>query len=192
MGEDMILGLKRGEVRLVPHQPEWRAAFVEEKNHLALLLGESALRIEHVGSTAVPDLPSKPVIDVAIAVWSFAEIDSWPTILKEAGYTYFGDREGRGDHFFAKGPDEMRTFYVHVVLIESDRWRDYLKFRNTLLANSPTRVAYADLKRQAAENHAGCRAAYTEAKDAWIRRVMNEEAWPATGTVAGCAFRSAI
>jgi GrpB-like predicted nucleotidyltransferase (UPF0157 family) len=176
MGEEMILGLKRGEVRLVPHQREWRAAFAGEKNRLTLLLGESALRIEHVGSTAVPDLPSKPVIDVAIAVRSFAVINPWPAILKEAGYTYFGDREGRGDHFFAKGPDEMRTFYVHVVPIESDRWRDYLKFRDTLLANSPTRVAYADLKRLAAENHAGSRSAYTEAKDAWIRRVLNEEA----------------
>ncbi len=175
MGEGMILGLKRGEVRLVPHQHEWRAAFVEEKNRLALLLGESALRIEHIGSTAVPDLPSKPVIDVAIAVRSFEVINSWPAILKEVGYTYFGDREGRGDHFFAKGPDEKRTFYVHVVPIESDRWRDYLKFRDALLANSPTRAAYADLKRLAAENHAGSRFAYTEAKDAWIQKVLNEK-----------------
>jgi GrpB-like predicted nucleotidyltransferase (UPF0157 family) len=71
----MILGLQRGKVSLVSHQHGWSGAFTEEKNRLALILGKSVLAIEHVGSTAVPALAAKPIIDIAILVHSFSEIE---------------------------------------------------------------------------------------------------------------------
>jgi len=171
----MILGLKRGEVRLVPHQPEWASAFALERDLLTPLLGRAALRVEHVGSTAVPDLEAKPVIDIAVAVSSLLAIQSWPSILKEQGYTFFGDREGWGEHFFAKGPDEMRTFYLHAVPIETERWRDYLRFRDRLCASPSLRFEYGELKRRAAEIYSTDRTSYTEAKDAWIRKLLSEK-----------------
>ena len=92
----MKLGLKRGEVRLVPHQLAWRTLFAEEKQRLADLLGDAGIQIEHIGSTSVPDLPAKPIIDIAIAVRAIEDIAHWPAVLASTGYTYFGDREGRG------------------------------------------------------------------------------------------------
>ena len=70
----MILGLRRGKVRLVAHQAGWSAVFQGEKKRLARLLGASALAIEHVGSTAVPDLMAKPIIDIAVAVAGLADL----------------------------------------------------------------------------------------------------------------------
>lgn len=171
----MILGLKRGEVRLVPHQPEWTSLFAQERDLLASLLGPAALRVEHVGSTAVPDLVAKPVIDIAVAVPSLAVIQSWPAILQGQGYEFFGDREGWGEQFFAKGPDEMRTFYLHVVPIGSERWRDYLTFRDRLCASPALRFDYGELKRRAAGIYPADRISYTEAKDIWIRKLLGEK-----------------
>ena len=170
----MKLGLKRGEVRLVPHQAEWDACFTEEKRHLTNLLADTVIQIEHIGSTAVPDLPAKPIIDIAIAVRSIEDIAHWSATLVSDGYIYFGDREGRGDHFFAKGPEDCRSFYLHVVPRESSRWSDYLRFRDVLRDDVAIREEYAQLKTSLCDAHSRDRAAYTSAKDGLIRRVLND------------------
>ena len=171
----MILGLKRGEVVLVPHQPGWAERFEEEKRLLTEVLGTSLLAIEHVGSTAVPGLLAKPVIDIAILVRSFDDIESWPCLLRPHGYACLGDREGRGEHFFARGPDERRTVYLHVVAASGPRWGDYLKFREVLRHQPAARLEYERLKLKALEAHRHDRRAYTAAKDAWIQRVLAGE-----------------
>jgi len=172
----MKLGLKRGEVKLVPHQPEWHALFTEEKRRLSDLLNDHGILIEHVGSTAVPALPSKPIIDIAIAVRTIADIARWPATLEPAGYSYFGDREGRGDYFFAKGPQESRSFYVHVVPRDSRQWTDYLRFRDALRADGALREAYAQLKTRLCDTYSLDRALYTSEKAAFIRRIIQN--WP--------------
>ncbi len=170
----MKLGLKRGEVRLVPHQPEWQSRFTEEKRRLTELLGDTGIQIEHVGSTAVADLPAKPIIDIAIAVRALEDIAHWPATLETDGYTYFGDREGRGDHFFAKGPEYCRSFYLHVVPRHSCGWSDYLRFRDALRADATLRDEYAQLKTGLCEAHSHERSVYTSGKAALIRRVLNQ------------------
>jgi len=92
--------------------------------------------------------------------------------LAAEGYTSFGDREGCGERFFAKGPDECRTVYLHVVRLESSNWRDYLKFRDALRRDAKLRDEYACLKREAAVLHPRDRKAYSALKDAWIARVL--------------------
>lgn len=169
----MILGLQRGTVSLVPHQPGWSRAFAEEKQLLSSLLGESALAIEHVGSTAVPELQAKPIIDIAISVHSFASLESWPLLLQEPGYSYFGDRQGRDDHFFAKGPEALRSFYLHVVLVGSTNWENYLRFRDVLRSNPSLRREYERLKQAMAEAHKTDRRAYTAAKNSLIQSVLS-------------------
>lgn len=170
----MILGLQRGRVGLVPHQDGWGRAFAEEKSRLESVLGGSALGIEHVGSTAVPGLAAKPVIDIAVSVRSLADIEAWPLLLRDHGYASFGDREGRREHFFAKGPEEKRIVYLHVVAAESSRWNDYLKFRDALRTHTALRLEYERLKIAACERHRTDRGAYTTAKDEFIRRVLSE------------------
>jgi GrpB-like predicted nucleotidyltransferase (UPF0157 family) len=167
----MILGLERGSLRLVPHQAGWRQAFDEETLRLKSALGVPDLAIEHVGSTAVPGLVAKPVIDVAIAVDSFGQTRAWPEALAPLEYAYFGDRHGWRDDFYAKGPETLRTFYLHVVEGAGDRWRNYLLFRDQLRASPGLREEYRALKLAAAAPGA-TRDSYTSAKEAFINRVL--------------------
>jgi GrpB-like predicted nucleotidyltransferase (UPF0157 family) len=167
----MILGLPRGEVRLVPHPEGWKRAFSRERRLLAAALGRRAAAIEHVGSTAVPGLAAKPILDIAVAVPSLRRIGAWPRLLEAEGYTFFGDREGWGEQFFAKGPEDRRTVYLHVVERGSRRWRDYLSFRDRLAGSPRLSARYAALKARAAARAAD-RKAYTAAKERFIRRVI--------------------
>jgi GrpB-like predicted nucleotidyltransferase (UPF0157 family) len=174
----MIFGLTRGEIRLVAHQPGWSAAFAHEKEQLARILKPPALMIEHVGSTAVPGLAAKPILDIALAVSSLEGTNPWPNLLSGLDYTFFGDREGWGEHFYAKGPDQSRTIYLHVVPIENRRWCDYLVFRDSLRARTELRQEYETLKRRLLTQFGDNRPAYTDAKAALIRRVLDERKHP--------------
>jgi GrpB-like predicted nucleotidyltransferase (UPF0157 family) len=174
----MILGLSRGEIRLVAHQPGWGAAFTNEKEQLARILKPPALMIEHVGSTAVRGLAAKPILDIAVAVSSLEDTHAWPDLLRGLDYTFFGDREGWGEHFYAKGPDQNRTIYLHVVPIGNSRWSDYLVFRDALRARTELRQEYENLKQRLLAQHGDDRPAYTDAKAALIRRVLDERKHP--------------
>lgn len=171
----MTLGLRRGTVSLISHQPSWATTFATEKEHLAGKLGAAALEIEHVGSTAVPDLMAKPVIDIAVGVSDIGDTVSWPQILESEGYASFGDREGPEEKFFAKGPDESRTIYLHVVPLGSSRWADYLLFRDSLRESESLRREYGELKRRLQADFPNDRFAYTEGKAAFIGRVLKRE-----------------
>lgn len=166
------LGLKRGTVRLVDYDPLWPMIFAEEKERLGHLLGGGAVQIEHVGSTSVPGLGSKPIIDIALAVEKLEAAIAWEPLLREEGYTYFGDREARGDHFFAKGSEEARTIYLHVVLSESSRWKNYLSFRQQLRESAALRESYGSLKMKLALAHPTDREAYSRDKAAFIEGLL--------------------
>jgi GrpB-like predicted nucleotidyltransferase (UPF0157 family) len=168
----MILGLGRGEVRLAGHRAAWQDIFAREKALLASRLGGGSVAIEHVGSTAVPDLLAKPIVDIAVGVASLDDSVSWPEILGLEGYASFGDREGRGEHFYAKGPERERTIYLHVVPVRSRRWDDYLKFRDALRSEASIRREYEKLKSGLAAANPQDRFAYTEAKAAFIHRIL--------------------
>jgi GrpB-like predicted nucleotidyltransferase (UPF0157 family) len=158
----------------VPHQVEWLQAFESEKRRLESALGAAALKIEHVGSTAVPGLKAKPIIDIAIAVESFDPVGTWPQVLADQDYASFGDRYGWMNHFFAKGPETLRTFYLHMVEEKGQRWRDYLLFRDRLRASPGLRQEYESLKLAAAELRT-TRDAYTAAKEDFIIRVLGRQ-----------------
>jgi GrpB-like predicted nucleotidyltransferase (UPF0157 family) len=168
----MFLGLKRGTVRLVDHQPDWQQAFISERALLARLLMPTALEIEHVGSTAVPGLVAKPVLDLACAVASLDQTAGWPEKLAPHGFEFFGDRENRGEHFYAKGSDDCRTLYLHVVPIDRTRWSDYVRFRDLLRSDERLRACYAKAKLIAASAHSNDRTAYTAAKEKIIHEIL--------------------
>jgi GrpB-like predicted nucleotidyltransferase (UPF0157 family) len=168
----MNLGLKRGEVRVVPHDTEWAGVFDEERRTLVEVLGDAILDIQHVGSTAVAGLVAKPVIDIAVAVRDLPGVTAWVPKLETLGYTFFGDREGRGELFFAKGPEHLRTVYLHVVERGGKRMEEYVRFRDRLIRNPPARAAYSALKEELAALHGDDRKAYTEGKAEFIAEML--------------------
>ncbi len=170
-----MLGLKRGTVKLINNaQDEWGRFFEKEKQILTDIFGDSA--IEHVGSTAIPGVSAKPIIDIIIAVSSLDDsyINQFVDPLEKFGYSYmhkFADR-----HFFAKGPEEKRTHHVSLVKEDSTSWKNYILFRDYLRHNKLVREKYTELKEKLASQFAEDRASYTKAKEKFIEEMLEEAA----------------
>jgi GrpB-like predicted nucleotidyltransferase (UPF0157 family) len=159
-------------VIIEPYDSAWPKRFESERLLLAPVLAPWLVGpIEHVGSTAVPGLPAKPVIDIMAAVADLPS--SVPAIeaLKPLSYCYF---EYRADvmHWFCKPSDLERTHHLHLVPFDSPLWRDRLAFRDRLRADAATRRSYAELKLALASKYRGDRESYTEAKTEFIRSVL--------------------
>jgi GrpB-like predicted nucleotidyltransferase (UPF0157 family) len=168
-----MIGLKRGTVHVVPSDDEWPAAFAQERRRLCECIGHLVLDIQHVGSTAVSGLAAKPIIDIAVAVASPANVQRCRPLFVELGYLDRGDAGRTGGYLFVKeSAPEVRTHHLHMIAIDDPQWANYLRFRDRLRADVALRTEYASLKRKLQERFACDRQGYTEAKDAFIRRVL--------------------
>jgi GrpB-like predicted nucleotidyltransferase (UPF0157 family) len=169
------IGLPRHTVALQPYDLGWTEAFSVEAKLIRGVLGEYAQHVEHVGSTAVPGLAAKPVIDMMLGMVNDRALVTITQGLVPLGYVSFGDRRNDGDWFFAKGPETSRTHYVHVVLFGDQRWRNYLRFRDRLRADARLCDEYSRLKTELAAQFADDRDAYTQAKESFITRVIHAD-----------------
>ena len=167
-----MLGLQKGTVRLEPHNPAWLQAFQKEQARLALALGCCARGIEHIGSTAVPDLMAKPVLDILLGAASLDDFAACGLLVEQLGYIFRRSPEP-GWWFYVKGPEEARTHHLHLCVHASAFWNDHLRFRDHLRANERDRRAYESLKHALAREYANDRPVYTEGKSEFILTVLD-------------------
>lgn len=166
----MTDGLKSGEVKLVPYSPAWPIKYTAEERLLQQTIGTLIEEIQHIGSTAIPGLAAKPIIDIAVAVADLATVAALIAPLQTIGYEYRGLLNGiAGHHFFRKG--DPREYFLHLFAHHSDFWNGRLAFRDYLRTHSAVAADYVELKRLAAAQHANDRAAYTASKQAFIEQV---------------------
>ena len=155
-----------------PYDPTWPAKFETEKRVLrAVLAPWLAGTIEHIGSTAVPGLPAKPVIDIMGAVRDLPSSQPAIEALQPFNYSYF-PYKAELMHWFCKPTPASRTHHLHLVPFESQLWRERLAFRDCLRSDPATRDAYTQLKLKLAAQFHDDREAYTEAKTDFIRSVL--------------------
>ena len=164
------LGLPAGEVRLVDYDPAWPRLFDEEARRLREALGAGLAALEHIGSTAVPGLAAKPILDIAAAVADLSGLPALVAALEAAGYAYKGEYGLPGRHFFTLG-DPARV-HLHVVVQGSGHWSSWIALRDRLRADPDLRARYAALKAGLAAQHARDRDAYTAAKSGFIREAL--------------------
>ena len=158
------LGLQSGTVRLVEARAEWGVVASRLATSIEQALSDRAARVEHVGSTAVPGLVAKPIIDLAAGVRG-ASATAVREPLERLGYHYRGDAGERGGLVFVlEDRPRHRVAHVHVVELDGAQWQRYLAFRDLLRSDAPARAAYARLKLELARNFAQDRKAYTDAK----------------------------
>ena len=170
--EEPSLGLRRGTVRLVPNDPRWKGAFLREKRRIRRALGPFARDFEHVGSTAIPGVPAKPILDIMAAVPSLEGLKPHAGSLTSLGYEYLGARGARGRRFLAKGPDARRTVHLHLTTKQSPFWIKHLLFRDYLRGHAEAVHEYATLKRRLARRHGRDRDKYTEGKASFVRKIL--------------------
>jgi GrpB-like predicted nucleotidyltransferase (UPF0157 family) len=166
------LGLEQGVNRLVDYNPFWPEAFAEEAAAIKAALGDRALAIEHYGSTAVPGLRAKPIIDLLIGVEDIDEALRFVEPMSALGYDYAGDQGIPEHHIFGRGI--ARTHLAHVVVHGSDQWIRYLRFRRRLRNEPAVRAAYEALKVKLAATVA-TRADYTAGKTAFVTRLSESD-----------------
>jgi GrpB-like predicted nucleotidyltransferase (UPF0157 family) len=161
------------EVNLQAYNDAWPAMFVAERDRLLGLLPLSFIDIEHIGSTAVPGLVAKPVIDMLAGVESMVVARSLSAVLLEAGYATSAEFNARlGDRqWFMRWADGRRTHHLHVVVHRGPAWRKRLHFRDALRADPVLAARYAALKAELAVRHPSDREAYTQAKAAFVQSV---------------------
>jgi GrpB-like predicted nucleotidyltransferase (UPF0157 family) len=159
-------------VHVVPYDPSWPARFEEERAVLEHALAPwLAGAIEHVGSTAVAGLAAKPVIDIMAPVHGLDVSRSGFPALSALGYLYAPYHADRM-HWFCKPSPALRTHHLHLVPLHSPLWRERIAFRDYLRANPPRAAEYAALKRRLARRYRFDREAYTEAKEPFVRRIL--------------------
>jgi GrpB-like predicted nucleotidyltransferase (UPF0157 family) len=166
------------EIEIVDYDPRWPALFDEEAKRLRAAVDPSLIAgMEHFGSTAVPGLCAKPVVDILIAVRSLAEAQaSLIESLRKLDYVWWADNPKTDRMFFVKGMPPFgsrRTHHVHVTETGGEMWRR-LAFRDWLRAHPDEARSYGELKRRLAAEHPADREAYTGAKSAWIDSAMRK------------------
>jgi GrpB-like predicted nucleotidyltransferase (UPF0157 family) len=161
-------------VRLVPHDPGWAASFERERAALEAAIGEWVTGgIHHVGSTAVPGLEAKPIVDILVGVESLESSRACFEPLAGLEYLY-APYLAEEMHWFCKPDPARRTHHLHLAPAGGRRYADELAFRDRLRADLDRAAAYAELKRELAARFPEDREAYTEAKTAFIRAVLAE------------------
>jgi GrpB-like predicted nucleotidyltransferase (UPF0157 family) len=160
-----LLGLTYGEVRLAESDPGWPTEALRLAETLDKTLERDAVAIKHIGSTAVPGLVSKPILDLAVGLAPDAETDRVIERLRALGCAYRGDAgEAGGLIFVLEDKPGHRIAHVHAVRYGDRQWTRYLRVRDRLRADAGARAAYGELKRRLAAEFPRDRTSYTAAK----------------------------
>ena len=159
-------------IEIAEYDPRWAEAFQLERSLLCDALAPWLVGMpEHIGSTAVPGLAAKPIIDIMAPVRSLQDSQAGIAAATGAGYVYFPYRS-EVMHWFCKPSPSARTHHLHLVPMQSRLWNERLAFRDALRADENLRAEYRDLKVALAARYRHDREGYTDAKAPFIQRVL--------------------
>jgi GrpB-like predicted nucleotidyltransferase (UPF0157 family) len=163
-------------IEVVPYDPLWPSRFLEEQSVLEAALAPWLVgKVEHVGSTAVPGLAAKPVIDIMAPVSTLDDSKDAIEAAKGVGYLYHPYKPTEM-HWFCKPSAAHRTHHLHIVPVASELWQQRLAFRDALRRNPQLAQAYALLKLRLAQQYKHDREAYTDAKAPFINAALQASA----------------
>ena len=164
------MGLINGKVYLENNFILWKKMFEEEKNNLIRIFDNDFFKIEHVGSTAVDKLSSKPIVDIAIGVNNLNDINKYMDILKQI-YTIKINEESN-EILLIKENEEETFFLIHILNINSERYKNMILFRDILINNPDIKNEYEKLKILLKEKYSNDRKMYTKSKNEFIQKTI--------------------
>ncbi len=182
----MPLGIPRSKAVVVPYDPNWPVLFEEERRRILGAVGHIVAGVHHVGSTSIPGMAAKPILDIAVLLHEFEDGERCIEPLEKIGYVHKGlDDEIPGDRHFVKGhpPREscsdgevIRTHVLHMYTLDSPIRRNHFAFRDYLIAHPEVAAEYARLKLILADKHPKDRESYRAGKDSFIEGVLAKAA----------------
>ncbi len=167
-----MLGLAKGKVEICPYDSEWAALFAQECEAIREQLGDLISDIQHFGSTAVPKLDAKPIIDIAIGVRSLDIIEICRPGIESLGYEYHGEFVKQGSIFFSKGTPT--THHAHFAEIDGIIYLEWLYFRDRLRQDDGVAREYLSLKKELEKKFENDREAYGRGKYDFIHRILDQ------------------
>ena len=166
-----MYGMRKDELRLLPHDPAWERDFLAEKERITAHLDDPSARIEHVGSTAIPTVHAKPILDIAILCGEQG-LDPFIRTLKGLGYEYRGQFDDEAGHYYAvRDSGAVRLCQAHIFTEAAPHWHAALKFRDVLRRNHELAREYDEYKRGLAAVAAN-KTEYAEDKSRWVDAFM--------------------
>ena len=167
------LGTAGGFVAIVPYSTEWPELFEKEAKRIKAACDGIITVIEHIGSTAVPGMPAKPIIDIMPGLDSYQ--DGWKIIepLKQLGYEYSGENGIPGRFYFDYRFERRSVVHVHVYQIGTENWHRHLIFRDYLRSHPEVADQYAELKKELSVRFRKDREEYTNGKSQFINAVIH-------------------
>ena len=163
------------KVEIVNYDLQWPTLYEKEKALIQKAIGNITVRIEHIGSTAVPGLGSKPIIDIMAAVNTLSDAEQCIEPLQSIGYEYVPEYEASipERRYFHKGhPPKEQHYHLHMVELTSDFWKKHLLFRDYLRTHPKIAQKYHQLKKRLALKYGSNREGYTEAKTSFIKSIV--------------------
>jgi aminoglycoside 6'-N-acetyltransferase len=173
-----MLGLNKGEVKLVPHAAGWAVDFIQEKELLSEAIGLHIVDIEHMGSTAINGIAAKPLLDILVGVRSMGDVAKFDKKkLKDAGYYHLGRVDIKGKIVFAKfiNLEELtKTHVLHIVEYGGDWWQKHTFFRDYLNEHPYVAKRYETLKKELAATYPDNESSYTEGKLKFVDEILSQ------------------
>jgi len=158
------------KVEVVPHQDAWKEKFADEAKKLQEVLENEVINIYHIGSTSIPNIYAKPIIDILVEVKEISTVDHYKMEMEKLGYEAMGEYGIPGRRYFRKGATE-RTHHVHVFQTGSKHIIRHLAFKQYLIAHDDVAQHYSNLKRRLAKQYPTNMEAYINGKDPFIKEV---------------------
>jgi GrpB-like predicted nucleotidyltransferase (UPF0157 family) len=164
------IGLERGKVKLEEYSPVWAASYRQEEELIKDLLGNTLTAVAHVGSTSIPGICSKPIIDIILVLASHIDLENATETLAKIGYQK-GDFVRDEGIFLWKGTEDFHTHYLHLVSAHHG-WQKYIFFRDYMLQHPEEAKEYGRLKEGLEDLYSHDRPLYTAAKKDFIHSIM--------------------
>jgi len=161
-------------VKIVDYDPRWPIIYEEERSSILEVAGSMILAIEHIGSTVVPGLSAKPIIDIMAGVEGSEDADECVRLLQAIGYDDVTSQPEAPDWYYCLGKGFHSVgYHLHLVRHGSEHWERHIVFRDHLRTNPETARDYERLKRHLASEHGSNRLTYTEAKTSFIESIVS-------------------
>lgn len=167
-----MTGLKRGTVRLSLHDPEWAAQAQKTIGVLWGIFGDTAVDIQHIGSTAIGGIRAKPILDIAVGVDSFEGLPLKG--LEAAGFQERYNRFSSDLLYVLETEDRVRTHQVHILIYDSLQWHNYVDFRDYMNAFPEKAAEYEALKQRLVSECGNVQTVYTDGKHDYMEKTLAE------------------
>lgn len=160
------------KVEVVPHDPNWRKLFEAASKQITDALGDNVVAIHHIGSTAIPGIYAKPIIDLLVEIKDIVKLDRQNSLMESLGYEVMGEFGIPGRRYFRKDNQAGdRTHHIHIFKADSEQVERHLAFRDYMIAHPDDAQRYSELKRQLAREYPKNIDGYMDGKDGFIKAI---------------------